>query len=450
MNKIDPVALFRLSVLGPLASRDHFERGELKKIIRSLAQQSYDIPSSTHHHLSEKTIENWYYLWKRGGIDALVPKKRIDCGKTKIDGKLKEAILLCKNENKKRSISQVKRILEMSGIAALGELSRSSVHRFLKSLGLSRCIGDDKEPIEHRAFCAQYAGDIWYGDVLHGPAVSVGKTLRKVFLVSLMDDASRLIAHSTFCLGETALDIECVLKQAVLKRGLPKKLVVDNGSAYRANSLQGICARLEIRLIYCRPYSPEGKGKLERWHRVIRETFLNELDTRQLRDLSDLNARLWAWIENEYHKKSHSALKGLTPLQRWQNDLIHIRPLGSFAEKLEEIFYHRHKRKVRKDGTVFYDGKCFEVPYELSGKNVVLVVSPHDKKAICVESEEGAVLGAVTLLDAIANINRKRSRPKEKSLDITELPRAFNMVELALENYTDSLKINTNIEEDDE
>jgi putative transposase len=450
MNKIDLVALFRLSVLGPLASRDRFERGELKKIIRSLAQQSYEIPSSTHHHLSEKTIENWYYLWKRGGIDALVPKKRTDSGKTKIDEKLKKAILLCKNENKKRSISQIKRILEISGIAALGELSRSSVHRFLKSLGLSRCMGDDKEPIEHRAFCAQYAGDIWYGDVLHGPAVPVGKTLRKVFLVSLMDDASRLISHSAFCLGETALDIECVLKQAVLKRGLPKKLVVDNGSAYRAGSLQGICALLEVRLIYCRPYAPEGKGKLERWHRVIRETFLNELDTRQLRDLSDLNARLWAWVENEYHKKPHSSLEGLTPLQRWQKDLIHIRPLGSFSEKLEEIFYHRHKRKVRKDGTISFSGQCFEVPYELSGRSVVLVVSPHDEKAIRVESEAGAVLGAVTPLDAIANINRDRSRPREKLIDLAEAPRTFNMVELALENYTDSLKINPSTEEEDE
>src|SRR3546814_3851127 len=78
------------------------------------------------------------------------------------------------------------------------------------------------------------------GDVMHGPAIPVAGRQRKVYLVSLMDDASRLITHSAFCLGETALDIEGVLKQALLKRGVCRKLVVDNGAAYRAQTLQGI------------------------------------------------------------------------------------------------------------------------------------------------------------------------------------------------------------------
>ena len=82
-----------------------------------------------------------------------------------------------------------------------------------------------------------------------------------------------------------------MLKQALLKRGLPVKLVVDNGAAYRAKSLQGICARLAIHLIYCRPYTPESKGKLERWHRTFRDRFLSELDITRIGDLTDLNAR---------------------------------------------------------------------------------------------------------------------------------------------------------------
>ena len=91
---------------------------------------------------------------------------------------------------------------------------------------------------------------------MHGPRVSVNGVLRKTYLVSLIDDASRLVAHSAFCLSETALDVEGVLKQALLRRGVPIKLVVDNGAAYRANTLQGICARLGIHLIFCRPYAP--------------------------------------------------------------------------------------------------------------------------------------------------------------------------------------------------
>ena len=81
------------------------------------------------------------------------------------------------------------------------------------------------------------------------------------------------------CLGETALDVEGVLKQALLRRGCPIKLVVDNGAAYRANTLQGVCARLGIHLNFCRPYAPEGKGKLERWHRTCRDQFLKQSST---------------------------------------------------------------------------------------------------------------------------------------------------------------------------
>ncbi|NJD24446.1 MAG: transposase family protein, partial [Betaproteobacteria bacterium] len=279
----------------------------------------------------------------------------------------------------------------------------------LQQHGLSRMAAP--VPEEHRRFVAEHANAIWYGDVMHGPTVTVKGRRRKVYLVSLMDDASRLIAHSAFCTGETALDIEGVLKQAVLRRGLPRKLVVDNGAAYRASTLQGICARLDIRLIYCRPYAPEGKGKLERWHRTFRDHFLSELDASRLQDLNDLNARLWAWIEQVYHRRPHGGLDGQTPLERYQQDLPKIRLLGQKAARLDELFHHRVARKVRRDGTVSYEGREFEVSYELSGKSVQLVVDPHEGKVVGVEDAEGNSLGQATPLDAAANARRRRRRP---------------------------------------
>lgn len=112
-----------------------------------------------------------------------------------------------------------------------------------------------------------------------------------------------LITHSAFCLSETALDIEGVLTQVLLRRGAPKTIVVDNGAAYRAATLQGICARLSMRLVYCRPYAPQGKGKLERWHRTLRDQFLAELDTTHIRELADLNARLWACLSSSEYTR---------------------------------------------------------------------------------------------------------------------------------------------------
>jgi transposase InsO family protein len=436
MNDIHPMALFRYSVLGPLVSRADLQRGELKATLRELAARHYDIPGSRHSRISEKTIEAWFYAWRRGGIAALEPKARSDRGQSKIAPAVQAAILAAKRENPRRSVRGIRRLLERRGTVATDELSRSAIHRLLQAHGLSRMGGSASEPEERRAYVAEHAGDIWYGDVMHGPRVPMGGRMRKAYLVSLMDDASRLIAHAAFCPGETALDIEAVLKQAVLKRGLPVKLVIDNGPAYRAKTLQGICARLGIHLVYCRPYAPEGKGKLERWHRSFRDQFLSELDTTRLHDLSDLNARLWAWLETVYHQTPHSGLQNeLTPLQRYQRDLARIRTLGTLAARIDELFYHRVQRKVRKDGTVSYCGECFEVPYELAARSVRLVVDPHAQQVLGVEDENGQSLGAATPLQLHANVQRQRHKPRSLKMPSVNRTGADNEVELAYRHY---------------
>jgi len=436
MNDIHPVALFRYSVLGPLVSRGELPHGELKATIQELAARHYDIPGSRHSRLSEKTIEAWYYAWRRGDIEALTPKARSDRGQSKIAPEVQEAILAAKRENPRRSIRVIRRLLERRGTVAKDELSRSAIHRLLQAHGLSRISGSASEPEERRAYVAEYAGDIWYGDVMHGPRVPMDGRMRKAYLVSLMDDASRLITHSAFCPGETALDIEAVLKQAVLKRGLPVKLVIDNGPAYRAKTLQGICARLGVHLVYCRPYAPEGKGKLERWHRTFRNHFLSELDTTRLRDLSDLNARLWAWLEGVYHQTPHGGLENeQTPLQRYQRDLPRMRTLGTLAARIDELFHHRVARQVRQDGTVSYQGNRFEVAYELSGKSVMLVVGPHTQQVLGVQDDNGQSLGAATPLDAVANVQRKRRKPQPPHTPSANDTGGENAVELAYRQY---------------
>ena len=56
MNDLHPVALFRLTVLGPLVSRDRLQRGELKRLIRELASRDYDMPGTDRCRIGEKTI----------------------------------------------------------------------------------------------------------------------------------------------------------------------------------------------------------------------------------------------------------------------------------------------------------------------------------------------------------------------------------------------------------
>lgn len=409
-------------MLGPIVSRERLDRGEQQTLIRELAQRDYIIPGSERCRLGEKTIEAWLYAWRKDGIQGLTSKERVDRGHSKITAPAQEAVLAAKRENPRRSVRQIVRLLEAAGVVASGTLSRSATHRLLQQHGLSRVIGSASLVDEKRSFNAEFAGSVWYGDVMHGPHVSVKGRLRKTYLVSLIDDASRLVAHSAFCLGETALDVEGVLKQAVLKRGLPSRLVVDNGAAYRSNTLQGICARLGITLIFCRPYRPEGKGKLERWHRSFRDLFLSEL-----------NARLWAWIEQVYHHTAHWGLGGITPLARYQRDLPRIRTLGTMAGQLDALFHHSIKRFVRKDGTVSYLGQRFEVPFELSGQTIKLVVDPHAQRVKGVEDEAGVWLGDATPLDCVANIKRKRRKP-DTVTDIV-VRQGPNLVEIAHAKY---------------
>lgn len=410
---IHPTALFRLMVLGPLASRGEIKRGEAKRIIRQLAVESYNIPDSNRTHLSEETIARWYSMWKRGGINALDPKVRVDRGSTQLPESVQNKIIELKKDKPERSINQLIDMIERAGLVSKGNLARATVHRFLQQQHLSKRILPDQATIERRSFVAEYPGDLWQGDVLHGPSIQTSNGMKKTYLVSLMDDASRLIAHSAFCFGETALDIEGVLKQAILKRGLPHKLLIDNGSAYISGSLKSICARLEIHLIYCRPREPESKGKLERFHRTFREQFLSELDLSKINGLSDLNARLWAWIERVYHQRIHGGLEdGKTPLERWREDLHHVRPLlPHVVEHIDDLFYYREERLVRKNGTISWNGHFYEVQHNLVGDKVTLVFNPHTNQAIRIETAFGDNLGPVVLLDLNSNLHRKRQRP---------------------------------------
>ncbi len=402
MNAVDPQALFRLSVLGPLVSRERLERGELKRLVAELAQREYDIPDSQRHRLGAKTIEAWYYAWRRLGLEGLVPKTRVDSGRSRIEPALQEAVLAAKRDNPRRSTRQILRLLQAEGLPGAQALSRSAVHRLLQQHGLSRVAGTPGQSEERRSFAAEFAGTIWYGDVMHGPCVPLEGRLRKTYLVSLFDDASRLVAHSAFCLGETALDIEGVLKQALLRRGVPVKLVVDNGA--------------------------------ERWHRTVRQQFLGELDERRINDLSDLNARLWAWLEQVYHRTEHGGLQGMTPLARYQRDLPRIRSLGARAAQLDALFHHRVQRLVRKDGTVSYQGQRFEVPFELAGRTVKLVVDPHAQRVVGVEDDAGQSLGQATALDVLANNHRTRrkSTPADPAVGAR---RGANLVEIAHARY---------------
>jgi hypothetical protein len=126
----------------------------------------------------------------------------------------------------------------------------------------------------------------------------------------------------------------------------------------------------------------------------------------------------------------------LTPLARYQKDLLKIRTLGQRAAQLDAIFLHRVSRFVRKDGTVSYQSQRFEVPFELSGQTVQLVVDPHSETVVGVENAAGESLGAATPLDKLGNIQRERHKPTPAEAVATNRT-GPNLIEAALGKYYD-------------
>lgn len=214
-------------------------------------------------------------------------------------------------------------------------LPYSTVHRLLATRGLTgngrQGNGNGKD---HRRFSYQKAGDLWMSDVMHGPAVSTGGgRKRKTYLLAFLDDATRVVPFASFAFSENTATFLPVLKQALMRRGIPKRLFVDNGANYRSHQLAVVCAKLGITLIHARPYHPEAKGKQERWFRTVRMQFLPMLGPNDLSSLEALNRRLWAYVEGEYHQNPHRGLDGETPLDRWGKvgDEVKYRTRGSIS-----------------------------------------------------------------------------------------------------------------------
>ena len=289
-------------------------------------------------------------------------------------------------------------------------LAPSTVHRLLAREGLL-----DKSPeaptADRRRFAYRYAGELWMSDVMHGPAVADGRKRRKSYLIAFIDDATRVVPFAAFAFAENTAAFLPVFKQALLRRGQPARLYVDNGSAYRSRQLALVCAKLGVALIHARPYQPAGKGKIERYFRTLRGSWLAHLDLAAIDGIDALNHRLWAWVEGEYHQSPHRGLDGETPLDRWAATGADVR-YPNPGPDFDDLFLFEVKRRVMKDRTVSLNGRLYEVDALLVGRTVVLrydPAAPPNRPLQVVH--DGKPAGQATVLDAYANTAVRRLRP---------------------------------------
>jgi len=405
------------------------ERGELRARIAELAARSWKHPTTGElERFSFKTLERWYYLAKGATdpISALARKVPGHAGThPAITPELAEAIRAQYSAHSRWSYQ-----LHRDNLCALAnerpELapvpSYPTVRRYMKAQGLYRRKkkkgarrggGVDVESVarETRSYEVEHVHQLWHLD-FHQCSRAVllaSGEWKKPQLLGLLDDHSRLCCHAQWYLDETAEVLADGLTQAILKRGLPWEVLMDNGAAMKAAEIREGLPRLGVTQRLTLEYSPEQNGKQESFWGRVEGRLIAMLEGERELTLSLLNRATVAWVEQEYHRSEHSEL-GTSPLARYLEAKNVGRPSPSL-EMLRRSFRMQVQRAQRRsDGTVSVQGVRFEVPSAYRTLATLTVrVARWDLSSIeLVDPRTEAHLATLLPLDKHANADGRR------------------------------------------
>lgn len=382
-SRAQQVALFRYQVICPALDPELSTKAR-GKVVRSIAARTHPGPFGGQHSFCRDTLDRWIRRYRAGGFDALAPSMRQPG--TRIEATVLELAVALKRENPDRTAAQIARILKASGGWSPSE---STLLRLFHRHDLMRPACQGGTQVFGR-FEAAAPNQRWVADALHGPKVGG----RKTYLFAVLDDHSRLCVGYRFGFAEDTVRLAAALQPALAARGVPASIYVDNGSAFVDAWLLRACGKLGIRLIHSTPHRPQGRGKIERFLRTVREQFLVEVTETTASDLTErglthagalleLNALFTAWVETVYHRHVHSET-GQSPLHRWDQAWQEAGhgPTMASSDALTQAFYWSELRKVTKTATVSLHGNTYQVEAVLVGCKVELVFSPFDLEHI--------------------------------------------------------------------
>jgi putative transposase len=403
-DKRQQIATFRFGVIHDLVGHVELEPGEQERLIREKCANKWRIPFSEKTHISRGTILRWMKLYResRGKLESLCTQDRSDQGKSRVmDQETSLALISLRKEFPRATVPF---LIEEMGKRKLASpevtLSPTTVYRFLhrhELMELTRGAPEDR-----RKFEAEMLNDLWQVDCMHGPRVEHHAKQRKTYLIAFMDDHSRLVPHGEFFLSESVKSFLVALEEALLTRGLPRKIYTDNGAAFRSHHVAHVAASLGVALIHARPYKPQGKGKIERFFRTVRSEFLTGFKGE---NLLDLNHAFHIWLSDVYHQRKHSST-GQTPFARFTSKMECLR---SAPDNLKDHFRKAARRRVAKDRTISLNGKIFEASVALIGKQVTVLY--HEEEPDRAEAlYKGESYGFLVPVNLAVNCRAKRDR----------------------------------------
>jgi len=370
------MAYFRFALIAPVI-QGIFPDVTKTSYYRRVTLNELSLPDGRIMRYNPKTLEKWESYYKHKGMDGLMPRERSDSG---IPRALHEhaitEIYRLKEKFPKINATLIYSKLIEDGIINQSEVSVASVQRFIKHNDLKSAKNPNQK--DRKAFEEEFPGGMYQADTCYTTYIKEGGKVRRTYLIHVIDDHSRLIVGARFFYNDNAYNFQRVLRDAVSRFGLCKKLYMDNGSTYTNEQLTLICGSLGIVEIHTPVRDGASKGKVERSFRTTKDTWLNGFDPSDVSSLDELNGLL-----AEYVRKRNTTCNrtiGKTPMERYQLGIQHVR-IPKSKEWLDECFMNRITRKVNTDSTVNIDLVSYDVPMQFIRAKVEIRYLPD-----CMES----------------------------------------------------------------
>ena len=289
-----------------------YSAAEKREIIDLVERSSLPVRRTLSHlGIPKSTFYGWYERYREGGDDAL-EDARPNCSRAwnRLPERVRQSILKLALERPECSARELAVLYtERHGYF----VSESSVYRLLKAHDL----------ITSPAFVLMKAADqfqhpttapnqLWQTDFTYLKVIGWGW----FYLSTVLDDYSRYILAWKLCDGMAAKDVSDTLSLALKNSGLESvtvrhrpRLLSDNGPSYVSAELRDWLDEHGMEHTRGRPYHPMTQGKIERWHRSMKNQVL--LETYYLP--GDLKARIGEFIEYYNTERYHESLNNLTP-----------------------------------------------------------------------------------------------------------------------------------------
>ena len=377
------LALLRFAIIGDLLAAPP-PRGHLTAALRAQAAKTWSLPDGTPIRFGLSTIETWFYKARTAAdpVGALTSVARNDRGTRKaVDDRL-----LADLRHQYELHPSWTRKLHHKNLAALIRQnyadeyakppSYTTIRRVMRAQGWSRQRKPRSEgqaravhrraTREVRSFESTHAHGLWHLDFHEGSrrVIDSKGTWHSPKLLAFLDDRTRLIAHAQWYLAEDTERLVHGFRQAVLKRGLPRAIMHDNGSAMRASEFQTGLADLGVESKPTLAYSPYQNGKKETFWAVVESQAIAMLDRVENLDLAMLNKVTQAWVECSYHREKHQGI-GETPFERLEASPSVVRSAPTHDALIRAFTCRQTRVQRRSDGTISVEGVRFEIPSRL-------------------------------------------------------------------------------------